>query len=69
MAEFRERGIEVKMITGDAKETAIAISQQLSMSQKRAVSGKEFVKGSYERYFCSKFGRILMMLRGTFYCS
>ena len=40
MAEFRERGIEVKMITGDAKETAIAISQQLSMSQKRAVSGK-----------------------------
>ena len=68
MAEFRERGIEVKMITGDAKETAIAISQQLSMSQKRAVSGKEFVKGSYEQDFCSKSGRILMMLRSTFYC-
>ena len=39
IAAFRERGIEVKMITGDAKETAVAISAQLAMSQKRAVSG------------------------------
>jgi len=41
IAAFRERGIEVKMITGDAKETAVAISAQLAMSQKRAVSGHE----------------------------
>ena len=42
IAAFRERGIEVKMITGDAKETAVAISAQLAMGQKRAVSGTSF---------------------------
>ena len=46
------------MITGDAKETAIAISQQLTMSQKRAVSGKTKTNCQnvlLEHYFCLSF--------------
>jgi len=41
VAEFRQRGVQIKMITGDARETALAISNQLGLLAKKALSGKE----------------------------
>jgi Ca2+-transporting ATPase len=41
ISEFRDRGIQIKMITGDAKETAIAIGSQLGMQNTQAMSGNE----------------------------
>ena len=41
VAEFRQRGVQIKMITGDARETALAISNQLGLLAEKALSGKE----------------------------
>lgn len=44
VAELRERGVEVKMITGDAKETALAIASKLGIGRDFAVSGADISK-------------------------
>jgi Ca2+-transporting ATPase len=41
VCELRDRGVEVKMITGDAKETAIAIASVLGIDNGISMSGKE----------------------------
>jgi len=41
VAELRKRGVELKMITGDARETALAIAAKLGIGRDFAVSGEE----------------------------
>lgn len=41
VAELRQRGVEVKMITGDARETALSIAAKLGLDHGPGLSGAE----------------------------
>ena len=41
VAELKDRGVEVKMITGDAKETALSIASKLGIENSYSLSGAE----------------------------
>ena len=41
IASFYQAGVEVKMITGDYRETALAVAQQTGIKHERVVTGKE----------------------------